>query len=431
MLAIGWSMADGSDDPARRDQPPTAQRPGTFAPFGFAAFRNVWAANTLSQIGAQVQLVGAGWLMTELTSEHRMVAGVQAANAMAMLFLSVPAGALADNFDRRRIMLLANWFMLLVSAVLAVQAWRGQLTPWSLLGFSLLVGAGMTMQLPAWQASVRALVDGRVLPQAISLNSVAFNLARTVGPALGGMILAVAGVSAAFAVNALSYVALIAVFARWRPRALPPRRQPLLPSIRAGLIGYAASPPLRRLLLRGMAYTSGAMAVQALLPVVVRNLHGGETDFGVLLGAFGVGSVAGAIFAPTLRRRAGAEWTIAAATATVSLGLAGLSVASSVLAALPCVLVGGMAWALSMTTMNVSTQLRAPEDMLGRIMSINQATVLGAAAIAAWGWGTLADFAGLRRALGMAAGYMALSGLFLHFLAPMPARGEGVVLGRA
>jgi len=424
-------MADGRDEPPGRREPPTASAGGSFAPFAFPAFRNVWTANVLSQVGSQIQAVAAGWLMTELTSAHTMVAAVQAASPLSMLLLSLFAGAVADNFDRRKVMLVARWFMLVVSAVLAVEAWLGNLTPWSLLAFSLLVGAGMTMQMPAWQASVRALVDAPVLPQAVSLNSVAFNLARTVGPALGGVVLAVAGVSAAFAINALSYVALIVVFSWWKPQVLPPERGPLLPSIRDGIVRFRATPALRRMLLRGAGYAAGAITVQALLPAVVRDsLHGSETDFGVLLGAFGVGSVAGALGAPRVRRAGGSEGAVTMATAFVAIALAGLALVGSVLAAAPFVFLAGAGWTMCMTTMNVGTQLRSTDDMLGRSMAIYQSITFGAAALSAWAWGALADLTDVRTALGLSAGYMVASGLLLRLTVPMPAPGEGVVVSR-
>lgn len=432
MVANGVAMADGRDEPAvQGPYSPASSQDGSFAPFRFPAFRNVWSANVLSQIGSQIQLVGAGWLMTELTSEHRMVAAVQAASPLSMLLLSVLAGGVADNFDRRRVMLAAQWFMLLVSAALAVQAWLGMLQPWSLLTFSLLVGAGMTMQMPAWQASVRTLVDSRVLPQAISLNSIAFNLARTVGPAIGGIVLAMAGVSIAFAINALSYVAMIVVFTRWQPSVAPPLRNPLLPSIMAGARYVFGSSPLRRLIFRGAAYASAAMALQALLPVVVREgIHGNASDYGLMLGAFGVGSVAGALLSQKLRRAGGAELTIGVATACATAALAGLAIVHTVLTAIPFTFIGGVGWTTCLTTLNVGTQLRSRDDMLGRSMAIYQAVTFGMAAIAAWCWGMLSDLVGIRITLAVASATLVASGMVLRFLLPMPARGEGVLLSR-
>lgn len=427
-------MADGSEDPARLGAQSVAApqaRPGSFAPFRYRPYREVWMANVLSQIGSQIQGVAAAWLMTELTRAHALVAAVQASSAMAILLFSVPAGALADNYDRRRIMLFAQWAMLAVSAALAVLAWRGVLGAWGLLAFTFAVGAGMTLQLPAWNASLRAMVDARVLPQAISLNSIAFNLARSVGPALGGLVLATSGVSTAFAVNAVSYVALIVALRRWNPDLPPPERGALLPSIRAGIAVCASSRPLRRVLLRGGAFGIGAVAMQGLLPVVVRDgLHGTEGDFGLMLGGFGAGSVVGALFASKLRRKMGGEFTVALGMACSATALLGLAFAPTVGWLVPFPILAGVGWTTCLTTVNIAMQMRSPEEYLGRCLSIYQAITLGSTAVGAWTWGLLADATDVRTALLAAAGWLMAGALLLRYLCPLPRPGEGVVVDR-
>lgn len=213
----------------------------TLAPFGYPAFRAIWIANLVSNLGSMIQSVAAAWLMTDLTNSHVLIALVQASTTLPIMAFGVFAGAIADNFDRRRVMLAAQSGMLLVSTALALVSWAGMIGPWSLLLFTLLVGIGTALNSPAWQASVRAQVGKRDLPQAISLNSVAFNLARSVGPALGGVLISLWSTSLAFALNALSYTLLIVVLLRWRPQISPPRRIPMMASIAIGLRFCAGS----------------------------------------------------------------------------------------------------------------------------------------------------------------------------------------------
>lgn len=426
-------MADGGAKPEGSAR--GAATPGapvkTLEPFASRVYREVWAGNVLSQMGSQLQAVAAAWLMTELTTSHTLVAAVQASNALPMLFLSVIAGGVADNYDRRKIMLLSQGFMLLVSTALAVLVWCGQLGAVGLLLFTLAVGCGGAMNMPSWQASVRAMVDNRLLPQAISNNSVAFNLARAVGPALAGLVLATAGVAVAFALNALSYVALIVALMRWRPKVAPPLREPLLPSIREGLRFSFRSNPVRRIMVRGVGFSVGGITVQALLPVVVRSqLHAGETEFGLLLGLFGMGSITGAIFSPATRRRFGADYTLGACSLLLVIALIVLALARSMVALLPGPFLAGFGWTMALTSLNVAMQLRSPEAILGRCIAIFQAVTFGAAAVGAWAWGLLADATSVTTALLSAAVWLIATTLVLRVLAPLPARGEGVVLVR-
>ena len=191
-------------------------------PLRYPVFRTVWAASTLSNLGGLIQSVGASWMMISIAHSADMVALVQASVTLPIMLLSLVAGAMADNLDRRKVMLGAQIFMLVVSIALAVCAWTGLITPWLLLLFTFLIGCGAAFNAPAWQASVGDMVPRAELPGAVALNSMGFNIARSVGPAIGGVIVAAAGAAAAFAVNAASYIALIAVLARWRP---PPNPQ--------------------------------------------------------------------------------------------------------------------------------------------------------------------------------------------------------------
>lgn len=404
----------------------TVQRPGAaLAPFRYPAFRAIWIANLASNVGSMIQSVGAAWLMTELTTSHVLVALVQASATIPILLLGVFAGAIADNFDRRRVMLAAQIAMLLVSAVLAALAYAGQLGPISLLALTLMVGMGTALNGPAWQASVRMQVGREDLPQAISLNAISFNLARSVGPAMGGMLISIWSVSLAFALNAASYVGMIVVLAQWRPEAPAPERRPMLASIRVGIAFCSGSRPIRKVLLRGLVIGVGAAGFQALMPSVVRDmLRGTELDFGLMLGAFGIGSIATALWISKARRRFGSETVVTAATVVFIAALMLLSGAQALPMAVAASFLGGSGWVGAMTSLNVAMQLRSPEAILGRCLSIYQAVTFGGMAVGAWLWGWLADRAGLPFTMRAAAAWLAAS-LLLRLVAPMPTREEG------
>lgn len=418
-------MADG-ETPTRRER---LTAPGAvLAPFRYPAFSAIWSANLLSQLGSMIQSVGAAWLMTELTTSHTLIAGVQASTTLPILLFAVLAGAIADNFDRRRVMLASQWGMLAISAALAGMTFTGSIGPFALLAFTVAVGTGTALNGPAWQASVRAQVGKQDLPAAISLNTIAFNLARSVGPALGGILISLASVSAAFAINALSYVALIVVLLRWKPQVPPPARGPMLRSIRMGVEFCRRSDPVRRVLLRGLFVGIGTSAFQALLPSLVRDqMHGGELAFGLVLGAFGIGSIVGALGVVPVRRAYGTEAVINGSVLLFALALPLLGNAGGVPLALPVSFFAGLGFVAIMTTLNVSMQLRSPEEILGRCLSIYQAITFGGMALGAWMWGALADRTGLAFATEVAAGWLILATVVLRVLAPMPAPHEGRV----
>ena len=398
------------------------------APFRFPAFRALWTANLASNLGSMVQSTGAAWLMTDLTHSHQLIALVQASTTIPILLLAVFAGAIADNHDRRKVMLAAQGIMLVASAALALMTWAGAIGPLTLLAFTLTVGAGTALNGPAWQASVRLQVGPGDLPQAISINTIAFNLARSVGPALGGLLIALTSPAHAFALNALSYLALIVVLLRWRPDAPVPQRQPMLAAIRTGIAFCAGSSPVRRILLRGMTFGLGAAGFHALLPVVVRErIHGSEVDYGLLLGAFGVGSILTALWIAPARRRLGSEAVVSIAALVFAAMMLPIANATTLPPMLASALVAGGAWVATFTTLNVAMQMRSPEAILGRCLAIYQAVTFGGLALGAYALGLVADLTGVPTAIHGAAALLALSLPVMRWLAPMPAREEGRV----
>src|SRR5690606_21162717 len=283
-----------------------SDRPSLLAPLRHETFRLLWLATLVSNLGGLVQSVGAGWMMTTLTDSHNMVALVQASTTLPIMVFSIAAGALADNFDRRTVMLIAQSGMALVSLVLAVFAFMGLLNPWLLLTFTFLIGCGGALFNPSWQASMGDIVPREDLPGAVTLNAMGFNMMRSVGPAVGGMIVAFAGASAAFAVNALSYLALIGALWRWKPQRTKARlpRESLGSAMWAGVRYVSLSPNLLTVLFRGFLFGFAAIVVMALLPSVAEEyVGGGALVYGTLLGCFGLGAIAGAFLNGRMRQR--------------------------------------------------------------------------------------------------------------------------------
>jgi MFS family permease len=416
-----------ADTAARR--PARWMAPGApLAPFRHAAFRAIWTANLFSNIGSMIQSVGAAWLMTDLTRSHLLIALVQASATIPVLLLGLFAGAIADNYDRRLVMLAAQTGMLLVSTLLAVLTYAGAIGPYALLALTLAVGAGTALNAPAWQASVRIQVAPEDLPQAISLGALSFNLARSVGPALGGVLISIWNPELAFALNAVSYLGMIVVLLRWKPPRFSPTRTPMLASIGQGIDYCRRSPPIRKILVRGLVFGFGVAGYQALLPSIARDrLHGSEIDYGLMLGAFGIGSVTVALWVAKWRRRLGAEAIVSAATLGFIAAQLGIAAATNLAAALPATFVAGASWVAAMTSLNVAMQLRSPEAILGRCLSLYQAVTFGGMALGAWAWGWVADVRGLAFAIVAAALWLGLTLVLLHRLAPMPGRDEGRV----
>lgn len=378
------------------------QRLSALSPLRYPVFRGVWAASTLTSLGGLIQSVGAAWLMISIAQSADMVALVQASVNLPIVLLSLVAGAMADNFDRRKVMLSAQIFMLVVSVALAVCAWIGLITPWLLLLFTFLIGCGGAFNAPAWQASVGEMVPRAELPGAVALNSMGFNMARSVGPAIGGAIVAAAGAAVAFAVNAASYIALIAVLARWRP---PPHPQ-LLPretlgvAVAAGVRYVAMSPAIRKVLVRSAVFCIGASALMALMPLVAKILiGGGPLTYGLLLGAFGVGAVAGALGSARLRLALSTETIVRWASIgfAVAAAIAGLS--THLLATMAAMLLAGAGWLLALATFNVTVQMSAPRWVVARALSLYQMAAFGGLAAGSWLWGEVAASESVRLAL--------------------------------
>lgn len=397
-----------------------------FGPLRHPVFRAVWISSMASNFGGMIQSVGASWMMVSIAASAEMVTLVQTSVTLPIMLLSLVAGALADNFDRRKLMLGAQVFMLVASAGLAACAWTGLITPWLLLAFTFLIGCGTAFNGPAWQASVGDMVPRPDLPCAVALNAAGFNIARSLGPALGGAIVAAAGAAAAFAINALSYIGLVAVLARWRPD-VPPRRLPperLGVAIGAGVRYVTMSPAIRVVLSRALLFGISASAIPALMPLIARDvIGGGPLTFGLLLGSFGAGAVGGALVSARLRARLSSESLVRLAGLGFAFA-AGLAAISTILVATMALLVlAGIAWVLALSTFNVTVQLHSPRWVVARALALYQMSAFGGMAIGSWLWGRTVESGSIEIALFGGAAVQGVC-LLLGLVRPLPAIGD-------
>src|SRR5476649_1612465 len=298
------------------NEPPKRPRfaaDGVTAPLRHAVFRRIWLASLLSNLGLLIQGVGAAWAMTQMTTSADKVALVQTALMLPVMLISMPAGAIADMYDRRIVALVSLSISLAGSTALSVLAWRGLVTPQSLLALCFVVGSGMALFGPAWQSSVSEQVPAETLPSAVALNGISYNIARSFGPAIGGIVVATAGAVAAFAANAVLYLPLLVVLFLWRRTSEPSRlpRERLNRAMVSGVRYIANSPSIRIVLARTLVTGLIGGSVSALMPLVVRDLlHGGAQTYGIMLGAFGMGAVIGALNINEVRKRLSGEAAI-------------------------------------------------------------------------------------------------------------------------
>lgn len=403
-----------------------AESPPAPSPFSVPTFRAIWMASLASNFGGLIQSVGAAWMMISLSASPMLIALVPAATTLPIMLLSLWAGAVADNLDRRKVMIACQSWMLVVSALLAVTAWAGWMTPWLLLAFTFALGCATAINGPAWQAAVGDMVPRAILPSAVAMNSMGFNLARSVGPALGGVIVATAGAAAAFLTNAVSYVALLVVLSRWEPE-LPPKilpRERLALAMRAGVRYVAMSPNIQLVLLRAAVFGIGASAVSALMPLVARDiLGGGALTFGLTSGAFGVGAVTGALSTRHLRARLSVEHIVRYAALMLALGTAITGMSSWLGLALLGYLLAGFGWVTALSTFNVSVQMSAPRWVVARSVSLYQMSAFGGMAIGAWLFGWLAESQGVVEALYASAAVQFVAAL-IGLMRPLPQIGD-------
>ena len=398
------------------------ERQSPFAPLRNETYRSMWVASMASNMGGLIQAVGAAWMMTALTTSENLVALVQASTALPIMFFSLVSGALADSFDRRRVMLTAQFIMLTASILLAVFASVGWLTPWLLLAFTFIIGSGTALHNPSWQASVGDIVPRSDLPAAVSLNSAGFNITRSLGPALGGVIVAAAGAAAAFAVNAMSYFALIFVLLRWKPNfpKNPLPRERLAGAISSGLRYVAMSPNLEKVIIRAFLFGLSAGSVLALLPIVARDiLQGGPLTYGIMFGAFGVGGILGAFLNARIREWLRSEQIVRTSFTGFALSAAVIGLSTSSILTFLALVLAGICWVVTLSLLNTVVQLSTPRWVVGRALSLYQTAAFGGIAAGSWLWGSWAEAISPSTAL-VASSLLMLGGAAIGLLLPMP-----------
>jgi len=387
---------------------------GTAAALRFPVFRRIWLASLLSNLGLLVQGVGSAWAMVQMTATADKVALVQTALMVPIMVIAMPAGAIADMYDRRVVTLIALSIALSGATVLAVMSWFGLITPEILLALCFVVGCGNALFGPAWQSSVSEQVPSEALPSAIALNGISYNIARSFGPAIGGVIVALAGAGAAFGANALLYLPLIIVFLLWRratePSRLPPER--LSRAIVSGVRYITNSPSIRVVLTRALVTGVINGSVSALMPLVTRDLlHGGAQMYGIMLGSYGVGAILGALCITEVRHRLSSEAAVRVCVLLAGAAIAAVGISREPILTAAALVVAGAAWMLAVGLFNIGIQLAVPRWVAGRSLAAFQAAVAGGIGLGSWAWGHVTDGYGVQTAMLVSGGLMFISPL--------------------
>jgi MFS family permease len=364
----------------------------------------------ISYVGTWMQNVGAGWMMTQLTMSPLMVSLVQAATTLPVFLVILPAGALADMVDRRRFLLITQGWMVLAAGALGVLTLRHNITPWVLLGLTFALGLGAVMNDPAWQAITPEIISAERHAPAVALNSVGYNVARAVGPALGGLVIAAAGSGWAFLLNAASFFGVIFFLYRWRrPHFERVETGRVSDALLAGLRYVRTAPLARCVLVRTGAFSLGASSLLALLPILARPY--GASGYGLLLGSFGLGALAGAAVLPRVRTRLSVDGMVVfdillfAAMTVLAGRVQAFEWLSLVLFA------SGTAWIGILACLNVAAQTMSPPSMRARMLSVYILVLQGGMAVGSAAWGTLAQKVGVPTTLLCSAGAL-VAGLF-------------------
>jgi MFS family permease len=392
---------------------------GPWAPLQTALFRNLWIATIVSNVGTWMQDVGAGWLMTSLSSSPSIVALVEAADSFPLMLLALPAGALADIVDRRRLLIVIQFYLLIVTGTLGILTLLDMVTAWMLLGFVFVLGVGSAVMLPAWSAIVPELVPPDEMPSAVALNSVAINAARAVGPAIAGVLVAAVGVWLVFVLNALSYVGILAVLLRWRREhhksTLPAER--FLTAIRVGMRFVMHTHALQVVLIRGGAFFVFASATWSLFPLIVRRELGrGPEIYGLLLTCIGIGAVVGAILLPRVRARISRDALVAGSSALYALAALALAHVQNIGLLAVAMLATGVAWISILSALQVTAQMTLPGWVRARGLASFFVVFMAGMTLGSILWGQVATRIGIPAALTIAAlGMVAAIGLTWRF----------------
>ncbi len=414
------SQTDNSS-PSATENPVAQPSPknSAMAPLRVPVFRRIWSASLLSNFGQLILGVGVAWEMTRLTDSSTMVALVQTAMMLPLMLIALPAGAIADMFDRRKVAMTGLGIAALFGSLLSLLAFLELTTPWLLLLFCSLIGTGVALYNPAWQSSIGEQVESKQLPAAIALNTISYNIARSFGPALGGLLVVAAGAQAAFATNAFGYLPLMLAFFLWKrgqvPSRLPPER--ITRAIVSGVRYAFHSSSIRTVVIRGFIFGCGSVTATALAPLIAKDLLGGDAStFGILLGAGGVGAVTGALLINTFHEHFGAEKAVSILSVVCGLSLIGIGLSRYLpLTCLGMFLAGGASM-ITISLLNISVQVSVPRWVTARALSLYSSLLTGGIALGAWVWGSVADHWTIDIAMMASGGYMLLLPVCALFL---------------
>lgn len=402
--------------------PPPAREPSVnrraWAPLSIPAYRTFWIAGLFSNMGTWMHETGAQWLMTSLDPSPSMVSAVRTAMTIPVFCLALPAGVWADRFDRRTWLVSSQLLLLGIAGLMAVLAALGMITPGLLLILTACMGIGMVLNQPAWQALTPDLVPPAMVPAAVAVGSVSFNLARSLGPMLAGVIIAQFGVWAAFSLNALSFLAVVAALLAWSPEieANPTRCPPeFMDELKKGMFVVSNSAPLRNALLRVLVFAISASILWSLLALVATERLGyRERGFGTCLGMIGIGAVIAAWILPLARSRYSSEAILLTSQWIFAGVLLLLGTSTAAWAILPGLLLIGACWMSGMTTLNATAQVYLPRKFRARGMAAYLMAFSLGMAVGSVVWGELARRQGLGVAFVVAAALMLLTSVAMH-----------------
>ncbi|MFK8114730.1 MAG: MFS transporter [Rubripirellula sp.] len=377
-----------------------------WAPLRVPLFRAFWFASIVSNLGTWVHEVGASWLMTNLDASPEMVSAVRIAISVPTILLAIPAGVIADRVDRRMLLILTQLVLLITTSTLAAMTFNGMITSWMLLGLTFVIGLGTVLHVLNWQSTIPELVPKEQLSRAISLGSISFNLARAVGPAIGGVLIAFAGVWIAFAVNAVSFAGVLGVLFFWkRERKESSQGQSLIAALSEGLRFVRDEPVMRNVLIAVAAFLLPATALWSLLPLVARQQLGWQADgFGMLVTMLGVGAVVAARFLHWMHLRFGRDRTVTVAMMVFAVGMALIGLATNGWLAFLATFIMGGSWMMTLTTLNSTAQMKLPNELRARGMGCYITAVAISMATGALLWGQVAGSLGLAATQWIAAG---------------------------
>jgi MFS family permease len=393
-----------------------------WSPLRIAVYRNLWLALLAANIGTWMQTVGAQWLLVSESNAEALVAAVQTASMLPILLFALPAGVLADVFDRRQLLISVQGFLASVAIVMTVLTLTGHMNPALLLTLTFALGTGQALTLPAWAAVIPQLVPRDQIRSASALGAISVNVARAIGPAVAGVLVAEAGVPVVFGLNAATFLLFAGTLLRWRPKSARPTESPerFTAALRAGSRYVRHSPTLRRLLGRIVLFILPGSALWALLPLVAsEQIKTGPNGYGLLLGALGVGAIAGGVALPRLRARMSASKPLGVAGLLFGLVLLDVATLNDLAAVAVALAPAGAAWVIVLANLNAEIQLFLPNWVRARGLAVYQVVFAGGQALGALAWGAVATVIGLEYTFLIAAALMLFDAVALT-LWPLP-----------